>query len=170
MMGNFLNIKTTKEGYEYAERKGKDSVAFILFDRNKQMIGLRNEYKPPIEAYVLGAFGGSMDKDVSPATIVLEEVFEESGYHVSLDNIHFIGKYFVSTQMNQWCYLYAVDTTHATNPRDSIYPGKVFDKLEAVSDVSWHKYGFLPPECWKTTCILRGMVQQRLGNKYGSVQ
>ena len=109
MLNNFVNVFKTTEGYEYAERKGKDSIAFILYNRTKQEMGLRLEYKPPIGTWILGAFGGSMDKEhVSPLQIVQAEVAEEAGYVVKPDDVHFIGKYFVSSQMNQFCYLFVV--------------------------------------------------------------
>lgn len=152
---NFLTFKKTKEGYEYAERKGKDSVAFVLYDTQRQLVCLRNEYKPPIEAWVLGAFGGSLDKKLSPLEIVREEVKEESGY--TAKKITFVGKYFVSTQMNQFCYLYAVevDSTKVVKPSTR-------DVLESLSHNQWEQHDALRDrfyECWKATIILNNIYR-----------
>lgn len=131
-MGKFLNIKITDKGYEYCERKGKDSIAFVLYDRNKKLVCLRNEYKPPIDTWVLGAFGGSLDKDISLCHTVIEEVSEEAGYAVVESDVAYVGKYFVSSQMNQWCFLYAVDVTNAVRCNK-----KFGDDAERISDNHW---------------------------------
>lgn len=131
----FLQIKEADNfgnKYYYAERLGVDSVAFILYDSRDDSYGLINEYKPPVNQYMTTAFGGSLDKDASKEQIVKEEVLEEAGYKVSLNNIEYLGKMFVSTQMNQYCHLYIVDITH------SKYVGKQpQNETEAHSQVEW---------------------------------
>jgi len=142
----FLKLKKTPDGYEYAERKGKDSVAFILVDQYTHAFGLRLEYKPPVNQHILGAFGGSMEPNKSPLDIVKQEVLEEAGFKVRDSQIRFVGKFFVSTQMNQYCYLYVVavdsNTPHCIpeNP----------DKWEGLSDLVWvQNSGQIQSECWK---------------------
>ncbi len=112
----YLTVKKEGGWYLYSERLGKDSVAFILYDRNATddvEFGLINEVKPPLGEgrFLTTAFGGSIDKELSYTEIVQEEVEEESGYKVKLENIIELGKVMVSTQMNQMCYLYLVDVT-----------------------------------------------------------
>lgn len=110
----FLNLKQVKDpdkgvnGYLFAERRGIDSVAFICWDVDKNAFLLNDEYKPPIDEFVLGAFGGSLDKDVTPRQIVKEEVKEEAGFQVENNDIFYLGRAFVSTQMNQFCHLFLV--------------------------------------------------------------
>lgn len=109
----YLTVKKTGNFF-YAERHGKDSVAFILVDNNKdnKKYGLVKELKDPIGGYLVTAFGGSLDKkNLTHTEIVVAEVKEESGYTVSKDRIEYIGKRYVSTQMNQFCYLFLVDVT-----------------------------------------------------------
>lgn len=144
--GNFLSIKSAANTpYFYTERKGIDSVAFILIDNNKpDRFGLTKERKPPLdhrlntEAMLLTAFGGSndiIDNDVYIhmnedeiinhfKDLVKTEVQEESGFNVDLDRITFVSKEFVSTQMNQFCYMFVVDVTDIQqgerNPQDAI--------------------------------------------------
>lgn len=109
----FLNIKQVIDpdkgckGYQFAERLGVDSVAFICYDCRRSFL-LNKEYKPPVDEFVLGAFGGSLDKDKSKEQIVIEEVREEAGFEVEEIAVNYVGRVLVSTQMNQYCYLYMV--------------------------------------------------------------
>ena len=150
-MNKYLQIKTyTKKdcNYFYAERLGKDSIAFILRDFNTGRVGLIKEFKPPIDQFLTTAFGGSLDKDIPLEAIVREEVAEEAGY-VDVCVTH-LGKSFVSTQMNQFCHLYIVDVTHATkqepNPQS---------ELEKIASVKWvYPSEVVNGECWKAITIL----------------
>ena len=153
---NFLKLLKTKDGYEYCERKGKDSVAFILMKKvgTQWFIGLRNEYKPSINTWINGAFGGSLDKKKSPCHTVIDEVAEEAGYKVKEENIKYCGKYFVSSQMNQFCMLYLVDVSNA----------KWVDKLpedtaEFISDVNWFTFPntFMSTLCWKAALLVNAI-------------
>lgn len=114
---DFLKIeKADNRGrsYFYAERLGKDSVAFVLWNSNTGKYGLINEYKPPIDKHLITAFGGSIDKRVTTLEeIVLQEVLEEAGFKVCYSDITYLSKIFVSTQMNQFCHLYLVDVSDA---------------------------------------------------------
>ena len=110
----FLNIKEVKDenlgctGYQFAERLGVNSVAFICYDKQTGKFLINKEATPPLGDFLLRAFGGSIDKSKSYKQIVQDEVREEAGYSVKLSNIKEVGKSFVSTQMNQYCYLYLV--------------------------------------------------------------
>ena len=118
----FMTIKQARGYYEYAERGGKDSIFFILIDKNFKNTGetkycLINESKPPLderfkkEASLTTAFGGSIDMDKSLKEICKIEVLEEAGYEVELERIKEVGKTFVSTQMSQFAYGFLVDVT-----------------------------------------------------------
>lgn len=110
----FLNIKQVVDpenhvrGYQFAERLGKDSIAFVCYDEEIGLVLLNEEYKPPIGSFVITAFGGSLDKAKDLKKIVQEEVGEEAGFEVEFKDIIDLGKAFVSTQMNQFCHLYLV--------------------------------------------------------------
>jgi hypothetical protein len=98
------------------------------------------------EAYLATAFGGSNDKiDILEykklseeekikyfKKIVLNEVKEESGYQIKIDNIKFIDKAFVSTQQNQFCYLYIVDITKVKKEKPDFET-----EMEALSSIEW---------------------------------
>ena len=154
MKNDFLEIKKWEKEdqvYYYAERRGVDSVAFVLQDKKTGKVGLISEFKPPIDKFVVTAFGGSLDKDLSHEEIVKEEVLEEAGYEgVSLS---YAGSAFVSTQMNQWCHLYLVDVTHAQE-----VGRRPQTKLEEIATVEW----MWPAQvkslfCWKAITILTKM-------------
>ena len=155
MSNKFLQIKhyTDKNcNYFYAERLGVDSVAFILHDKQVGLYGLISEFKPPIDRFLTTAFGGSIDKDKPYEQIVREEVEEEAGYRGDLI-ITARGKAFVSTQMNQFCYLYHVDVTNAE--KCPTIPHTEMDKLATTH---WlRKRDVMASDCWKAiTIIARG--------------
>jgi len=110
---DWLSVKK-KDNYFYAERKGVDSIAFVLFDINLndlKRIGVIKQYIPPFGKFMTTAFTGSIDKDYYKddlRVLVQEEVLEESGFNVELQDIKFYGKFLVSTQINQFCYLFGV--------------------------------------------------------------
>ena len=113
----FMRIKKARGYYYYAERGGVDSIAFILYNDDTEEFALIRESKPPVDeklgccAMMTTAFGGSIDMNCSAEDICITEVREESGYDVTSDNVKFVGKTLVSTQMSQECFLYLVDVT-----------------------------------------------------------
>jgi 8-oxo-dGTP pyrophosphatase MutT (NUDIX family) len=144
----FLTVKDVG-GYTYSERLGVDSVAFILFNKTIGKYGLIKEYKPPLNRFLVTAFGGSLDKDIAIKQIVQEEVLEESGFAIDIANIDFVDKVFVSTQSNQFCYLFIVYVEEGdykgTQPQNSI---------EAMASVQWvSKFDLMKTECWKAQMI-----------------
>jgi len=141
----FLKIKRN-DYYYYAERLGVDSVAFILYNKDTGLYGLINEYKPPIDQFLITAFGGSLDKPMPLEDIVREECIEESGYEAA--GIATIGKHFVSTQMNQFCHLYLVTVGK--------FVGKTsVDPVESRASVVWmKKEDILKLEDWKAKVII----------------
>lgn len=111
---SFLNLKEVRDdnmgcrGYQFAERKGVDSVAFVCYDESTGEYIINKEATPPTGEFLNRAFGGSIDKKISYDEIVKAEVLEEVGYKVPMTRIKLVGRSFVSTQMNQYCYLYLV--------------------------------------------------------------
>jgi hypothetical protein len=157
--------------YFYAERKGMDSVAFILIDNTRNdKYGMIKERKPPMdhrenkEVMMETAFGGSNDMiddedyiKMSEEDVILHfkelvqtECREESGFSVGLDNIEFISKELVSTQMNQMCYMFTVDVT-------GIEQGEADpqNREEAMATVQWKTLkGVQETNDWKAKTIL----------------
>ena len=116
----FMTVKKARDYFLYAQRAGTDSIAFILYDGYSEKLGLISESKPPMDEFsnekVMGisAFGGSKDIDIPLIEICKQEVLEEAGYNVNLENIFSVGSTMVSSQMNQTCHLYMVDVTGLT--------------------------------------------------------
>ena len=95
----FLTVKrrgTEKDGwFYYVERLGKNSVAFLLFDKSKpNKVRLLQSYSSPYEKFITDAYTGSLDK--SELTIVdtlIEEVREEAGYTVDASKVIPLNQY-----------------------------------------------------------------------------
>jgi len=152
----FLNIKEVKQperhvnGYQFAERLGKDSVAFICYDKNTKKFLVNEELKVPTDEFVVGAFGGSLDKDSVMIEIIKDEVKEEAGFTVSREDIKFVGRMFVSTQMNQYCYLYIAFVDQRNQGEK-----KPENAIEAMATTKWvDEKGIMELDEWKAITIL----------------
>jgi len=182
----YIKVKEApNDKYFYSERKGIDSVAFILKDSKKGLYGLISERKPPLDervverairktvdfdletkkAFLVTAFGGSNDKidietyknmgDVERITTfmntVVDEVREEAGFKIKPSRVSFCGKVFVSTQQNQFCYLYVVDVTDIKQGKPEYE-----NAVEAESEVVWKTRDEIiyDVEDWKAKTIL----------------
>jgi len=116
----FLSIFCVKDpedpedqGYYFSERLGRDSVAFLLYDRNeleKPYVALE-QYHSPRRMFQKGAFTGSLDKGLSPDATAIEEIAEEAGYRISSERLHSVGKQFVGCNTNESVYLFIGDVT-----------------------------------------------------------
>lgn len=175
-VGGFIKVKSAATTpYFYAERKGVDSVAFILLDENRSdKYGVVNERKPPMDerygelVFVETAFGGSNDMidDEKYFAMSEEEVIEhfkdlvrteareEGGYDVPMDKIKFISKELVSTQMNQWAFLFVVNVTGVkqgkTDPQNA---------EEAMATIRWKNLKQVQKmNDWKTKSIIFNMI------------
>ena len=117
--GEWIKVKLNGEFY-YTERKGADSIAFVLFANNTddlKRIGLVKEFKKPVNQAIISAFGGSIDHEKyhdNLFTLVQDEALEESGFKVEFDDIEYYGKVFVSSMMNQFCHLFGITVNKFT--------------------------------------------------------
>ena len=154
----FLNIKEVKDpennvrGYQFAERLGKDSIAFILWDSVEEQFLLNREFKPPLGEFILGAFGGSMDKDKSPEEIVIAEVKEEAGFVVTKEQVYLVGEVMVSTQMNQFCKLYLVEVDKKN--QDEREPENAIEEMATTEWVEWDESELAKLRDWKPLAII----------------
>lgn len=116
---SFCTIKEARGYYQYLERGGIDSIAFILYNGVTKQFGLIYESKPPRdeienrEVRMTTAFGGSIDMSEKHTyqDICQTEVAEEAGYDVPLDRITSVGQTLVSSQMSQMVEGFLVDIT-----------------------------------------------------------
>ena len=145
-------------GFYYAERLGKDSIAFICYDEDSETFLLNQEVKPPIGSMVLGAFGGSIDSNKTPLQIVSGELKEEAGFEVGFDQIKYVGRVLVSTQMNQYCYLYLVFVDK--NKQGIRCPE---NEIEKMALISWHSLEELAQlEDWKPIVIIEKAKEKKI--------
>jgi len=81
--------------------------------------------------------------------IVKIEVLEEAGYKVQSKDIKFISKEFVSTQQNQFCYLFVVNVTGKKLGKPT-----TTDKGEVLSKTKWKNLKeVIKTKCWKAKII-----------------
>lgn len=110
----YLKVKQTKDKFFYAERKGVDSIAFMLVSKDEaehRRFCVVKEFKDPMGQFVTTAFGGSIDEDEFKENLehlVEIEVEEEAGFKVSKKDIKYVGKKLCSTQMNQFVHLFLI--------------------------------------------------------------
>ena len=154
----FINLKEVKYPeknvgcYQFAERLGVDSVAFICWDNDSEQFLFNKEYKPPVDEFVLGAFGGSLDQDKSLKQIVIGETLEEAGFVVDEDDVYDLGKVLVSTQMNQFCYLFLVRVN-----KEEQQERQPENAVEAMATVEWGQWSlelWANMEDWKPLAIV----------------
>lgn len=122
---NWVKLKETKTGFQYLERKGRDSIAVLLLriENNKLECLIR---KQPLcallddlsdFAFALGncPITGSLEIKEDPKKCTVREIKEEAGYDVPEKNLSYVGSYIVGTQTNEKCYMYIANVTDLTN-------------------------------------------------------
>lgn len=173
----FMSVKRARGYYEYAERGGQDSIFFILYDKKNDKWALINEAKPPLDerqntkVMMKTAFGGSIDMDnKTPQEICQVEVLEEAGYDVSLDNITFVGKTLVSSQMSQMALGYFVEVTGIEKTHKAEYELDVSETqhLKDPDEFSRNSVFWMTPEelvensDWKSIFIMTQSAYKNL--------
>jgi hypothetical protein len=155
---NWLTVKETARGFQYLERKGRDSVAVFLvrksaLDSQEYEVLIRfqplcldnSERNGKLQLYPCPITGG-IDGDETPAEAAVREVKEESGYSVQVISL---GSYIIGTQTNEICYLYYGDVT-GIEPGIATLDGSYF---EAISYNQWHPLEYLS-KCDYSACQL----------------
>lgn len=158
----FLKVKKNKHFF-YAERKGVDSIAFILTAKNisdPKRIGIIYEYKNPINKFMETAFGGSIDTDKynnDLRELVKLETLEEAGFDVGIDDILYHGKVFCSTQMNQFVHLFSVRVDKNKQQKKT-----TTNPTEKNASVRWIEADkVMNLEDWKTITIVTKILTGR---------
>jgi len=78
-----------------------DSVAILIYHKKKQAFVLVKQFRPAVymknhDGYTYELCAGIIDKDKSLKQIAKEEIFEECGYEVDLENIKKITSFYTS--------------------------------------------------------------------------
>ena len=153
-----VSLKETPRGFQYLERKGKDSVAIFLIRRSELS---SNDFETLIRYQPLSIdfseingipklfpcpLTGSIDQDEDAQQAATRETFEESGFAVEAIPL---GHYIVGTQTNEVCYMFYADVTDV-EPKNAAQDGSFF---ESVSQNRWQPLEFLN-QCEYGACQL----------------
>lgn len=160
---SFITVKKARNYFEYTERGGKNSIAFILFNNKTKKFGLIKESKPPMDetlgklAMMTTAFGGSIDSKHTYKEITQIEVREESGYDVLPDRIYEVGNTLVSSQMSQIMYGYLVDITDIDKSLVAEHETEDFKNNEVI----WLDADeLMENDCWKSIWIFTKSIHK----------
>ena len=159
----FLSVRQ-RDGYYYARRGGKDSIAFVVFDSLRGKGGkyaLIRSIHGPTPDVALRAFTGSVDSAKPLKEICLQEVMEEAGFGPALWQIHELGSYEVGTQTDEIVHLFAVDVANAflcgRDPQD---------KWEEATEVVWFDWWETPrTRDWKVRILLGEIIGKWIGKE-----
>ncbi len=99
-----LRLHYTQNGRELSWEavKSHDSVAILLYHREKEAFVLVKQFRPPVymndpsQIYTYELCAGIVDKEHSLEQIAKEEIDEECGYDVPLERIEKITSFFTS--------------------------------------------------------------------------
>ena len=152
----WIVVKESSRGFQYLERKGKDSVAVFLLRRNGDKpeqceVLIRRQHLCIDNREVDGKFRlfpcpvtGALEEGEAPEAAAQREVYEETGYRVQVSPM---GQYIVGTQVNEICYLYYADVTNmepAVAQQDGTY-------MESIGKNEWHPFQYLE-SCEYSAC------------------
>lgn len=143
----WITVKQTSLGFQFAERKGRDSVAVFLVRRSdaNEAYDVLIRQQPlcidpivPDQPVILRPcpITGGIDGDETPEQAAVREVQEEAGYSVEVVPL---GHYIVGTQTNEICYLYYADVT-GHSPAEALQDGSYF---ESISINEWQPFSNL---------------------------
>ena len=144
----WLAVKESPRGFQYLERKGKDSVAVFLLRKDsvnpwQYEVLIRQQHLCIDNQEVDGTFTlfpcpitGGLEEGELPEVAAMREAFEETGYRVQVLPL---GKYIVGTQVNEICYLYYADVT-GLEPEPVQQDGTY---LESIAHNEWQPFEYL---------------------------
>lgn len=145
---SWIAIKESLRGFQYLERKGKDSVAVFLLrqsgvDPQQYEVLIRQQHLCIDNREVDGRFRlfpcpvtGALEEGESSEAAAGREVYEETGYRVQVSPL---GQYIVGTQVNEICYLYYANVTRMqpdVAQQDGTY-------METIGKNEWHPFEYL---------------------------
>jgi len=103
--------------YFYSQRKGKDSIRFILYDKSRpKPFCLLEHFEASRNEILQTAYSGSNDKPLPLIEICREEVNEESEFTLEdTERITLVRPMGLGSQTNEVAYLYLVDVEGLPN-------------------------------------------------------
>lgn len=152
----WIAVKESPRGFQYLERKGKNSVAVFLLRKTSENplqydVLIRQQHLCLDNREVDGVFKlfpcpitGALEEGESPEAAAMRETDEETGYQVPVQPF---GQYIVGTQVNEICYLYYADVT-GIEPGVALQDGTY---MESIGRNEWHPFEYLK-ECDYAAC------------------
>ncbi len=162
----WITVKESLRGFQYLERKGKDSVAVFLLKCSVEFLGqyevlIRQQHLCVDNQEVDGKFRlfacpvtGALEAGESPEVAAQREAYEETGYAVEVLPL---GRYIVGTQVNEICYLYYADVT-GMEPDEPQLDGTY---LESIAHNEWHPLEYLA-DCDYSACQIGFLKLQKI--------
>jgi 8-oxo-dGTP diphosphatase len=161
----WITVKQAPRGFQYLERKGKDSVAVFLLRRGETPaqyeVLIRQQHLCIDNREIDGTFRlfpcpvtGALDDGESPESAAKLEVHEETGYQVEVLPL---GQYIVGTQVNEICYLYYADVT-GIEPGVPQLDGTY---METIGKNEWHPFEYLAT-CDYAACQIGYLKLQKI--------
>jgi len=140
-----------------------DSVAVLIYHKDKKSFVLVKQFRPAVylkndDGYTVELCAGLVDKDKSLVQITKEEILEECGYDIPLQNIDKITSFYTAVGFaggNQTLYYAEVDDTFKVNEGGGIEDedieviylpinkAKTFIKDESIAKTPGLMYGIL---------------------------
>lgn len=154
----WIKVKRTPKGFDYLERKGRDSIAVALLRRTMDGYEVLVRWQPlcvhnadideEMKLYPCLITGG-IEEDETPQDSALREIEEEAGFKVLPIDLRQLATYIAGTQTNETVYVYVVDVTEYEQ-EEALQDGSYF---ESISRNQWCPLNFLS-QCDYVACQL----------------
>jgi 8-oxo-dGTP diphosphatase len=161
----WIAVRESPRGFQYLERKGKDSVAVFLLSRSslhperyevlirQQHLCIDNREADGFKLFPCPVTG-ALEAGELPEAAAQREVYEETGYRVQVSPL---GQYIVGTQVNEICYLYYADVT-GIKPDVAQQDGTY---MESIAQNEWHPLEYLE-SCDYSACQIGYLKLQKV--------
>lgn len=136
----YLNLLETKRGFFFAQRRNVNSTATLLYRKTKDDYEFLLRYQPLPELKIKKTKSnwnslfpccvtGSLEKNETPQTNCIKEVYEETGYKIKKSNIKCFNIAVSSTQMNECVYNFVVDIANIRPENNGLGDGSIFEQV-----------------------------------------
>lgn len=140
----WVSVIETSNGFQYFQRKGKDSIALFLLKQENDKLKVLVRFQPlPLDnnpdlyaqkLYPCPITGGMYEGN-DPKTTAIHEAKEEAGYDIE-NEIKYLGKYVTSTQSSEIVYMFYADVTELTQEE----PKGDGTEFEKISNNEWRDF------------------------------
>lgn len=140
-----VKITYTQNGIkkQWEAVKSFDSVAVLLYHEEKKSFVLVKQFRPPVylndesKTYTYELCAGIVDKDIPLEQIVKEEIDEECGYDVPLDNIEKITSFYTNVGVSgakQFLYYANINESMKVHEGGGIYDEQIETTLLPIEE------------------------------------